>query len=70
MKAGFVKWYNVNKKYGFIHPDIFVGPEALEGMPDRVSPNNPTGWLETGDQVTYEAVMTPNGLKATRVKLL
>lgn len=63
---GRVKWFSVDKGYGFIEPtdgskDIFVHRNSVDGL----------GWdegLRDGEQVDYEVERTPRGLSAANVK--
>ncbi len=55
---GVVKWYNVDKNFGFImvdgQPDVFVPKSSLQE----------SSALETGDKVTFKRVQGPKGFKA------
>ena len=62
---GTVKWYNPQKKYGFIEredgDDVFVHQSALE---------DDTGYLHEGDKVEFEIEETDRGISAKNVKKL
>ena len=67
IKSGTIKWYNDEKRYGFIRPDeggkdIFVHRSGIKSK----GPLN----LREGQKVTFEVVETPKGLKAINVKLV
>ena len=70
MSIGYVKWWNINKGWGFIEPDIFVPVNSIIPVPDRVSSTNPNGFLVKGDQVLYDLTRSPRGTKAVNVKLV
>ena len=63
MANGIVKWFNVNKGYGFIEqedgPDVFVHHTGI----------NSTGFktLNEGDQVTFEIEQGKKGPAAANV---
>jgi CspA family cold shock protein len=66
MKIGTVKWFNLEKGYGFIHPDdgspnIFVHVSAVEsaGMSD----------LKQGQRVIFEIKRDERSGKASAVSL-
>jgi cold shock protein len=66
MKIGTVKWFNLQKGYGFIHPDdggpnVFVHTSTLEkaGMSD----------LEAGQRVIFEIQRDERTGDATAVSL-
>ena len=65
MASGIVKWFNVQKRFGFIQPDdggadVFVHVSAVEqaGMHD----------LKEGQQLSYDLEQGRNG-KASAVNL-
>ena len=66
MAKGKVKWFNVEKGFGFIEPeeggkDVFVHRNNVEGL----------GWndgLIDGEEVEYEVERTPKGLAAMNVQ--
>lgn len=66
MKKGRVKWFSVEKGYGFIEPsdgskDVFVHRNSVNGL----------GWdegLRDGEQVEFEVEQTPKGLSAQNVE--
>ena len=61
-----VKWFNIDKGFGFISPrdgskDVFVHRNNVEGL----------GWddgLREGEEVEYEVERTPKGLSAQNVQ--
>lgn len=63
---GRVKWFSVDKGYGFIEPsdgskDVFVHRNSIAGL----------GWdegLRDGEEVTFEVERTPKGLSAANVE--
>lgn len=66
MAKGKVKWFNVEKGFGFIEPDeggkdVFVHRNNVAGL----------GWndgLQDGEEVEYEVESTPKGLAAMNVQ--
>ena len=66
MAKGKVKWFNLEKGFGFIVPedggkDVFVHRNNIEGL----------GWndgLEDGEEVEFEIEKTPKGLAAMNVQ--
>ena len=62
-EQGTVKWFSVDKGYGFIKrtkgEDVFVHSSAIEGEGDRS--------LEEGAAVEFEVVKGPKGLQAQNV---
>lgn len=66
MQRGRVKWFNIERGYGFIEPrdgskDVFVHRNNVSGL----------GWdegLRDGEEVEYEAERTPKGLSAQNVE--
>ena len=66
MAHGRVKWFNVDKGYGFIEPDdgskdVFVHRNNVKGL----------GWdegLRDGESVEYDVERTPKGLSAMNVE--
>ncbi len=64
MTDGQVKWFDVQKGYGFIigpeGRDVFVHYTSIEGEGFRS--------LREGDQVEYELVQTEKGLAAAHVR--
>lgn len=62
MARGLVKWFNIQKGYGFITPegrgkDIFVHVSNVEG----------TNGIKEGDTVNYEVSQGPKGPSAINV---
>lgn len=65
MQRGRVKWFSVEKGYGFIEPsdgsrDVFVHRSQVAGL----------GWdegLRDGEEVEYEVERGPKGLSAQNV---
>lgn len=67
MKNGMVKWFNVNKGYGFIEPedggkDVFVHISALEAAGLRS--------LDEGQRVSFEVATNRGKEAAANIKLL
>ena len=65
MATGKIKWFDVQKGFGFIAPegggkDIFVHHSVVEA--------DEAGVLRDGEVVEYDAETGPKGMKATRVK--
>lgn len=65
MATGKVKWFDVQKGFGFIAcdgggKDVFVHHSTVEAAGLAV--------LKDGEVVDYDAEAGPKGLKATRVK--
>ncbi|MFQ5569357.1 MAG: cold-shock protein [Rhodothermales bacterium] len=66
MARGKVKWFNVDKGFGFIEPmdgskDVFVHRNNIKGL----------GWdegLRDGEEVEYDVERTPKGLSAQNVQ--
>ncbi|ARA91883.1 MAG: cold shock domain-containing protein [Bacteroidetes bacterium] len=66
MQNGRVKWFSIEKGYGFIEPrdgskDVFVHRNNVPGL----------GWdegLRDGEEVEYEIERTPKGLNAHNVE--
>lgn len=66
MARGRVKWFNVDKGFGFIEPedgskDVFVHRSNVPNL----------GWdegLRDGEEVEYEVERTPKGLSALNVE--
>lgn len=66
MPHGKVKWFSVEKGFGFIEPndgakDVFVHRNNVSGL----------GWNEglyDGDEVEFEVERTPKGLSAMNVQ--
>lgn len=67
MKTGTVKWYNVEKGFGFIEvegeKDVFVHSSALKE-------NNSIRILEEGQQVQFETEKGPKGLQAINISVI
>ena len=65
MAHGKVKWFSVDKGFGFIEPDdgskdVFVHRNSIDAL----------GWdegLRDGEEVEYEVERTPKGLSAQNV---
>lgn len=61
--TGKVKWFSQEKGYGFIQqengPDVFVHHSAIEGAGFKA--------LKEGEQVEFDVVKEPKGLKAQNV---
>lgn len=68
MARGKVKWFSVEKGFGFIEPadgskDVFVHRSNIQGL----------GWdegLRDGEEVEYDVERTPKGLSASNVERL
>lgn len=68
MPRGKVKWFSVDKGYGFIEPsdgskDVFVHRNSVESL----------GWdegLREGEEVEFDVERTPKGLSAQNVRRL
>lgn len=68
MPRGKVKWFSVDKGYGFIEPsdgskDVFVHRNNVESL----------GWdegLREGEEVEFDVERTPKGLSAQNVRRL
>jgi len=66
MAKGKIKWFNIEKGFGFIEPedggkDVFVHRNNIEGL----------GWndgLQEGEEVEFEVEKTPKGLAAMNVQ--
>jgi CspA family cold shock protein len=67
MKIGTVKWFNVEKGFGFIEvegeKDFFVHSSAIVG-------NNSRKTLEEGQKVQFESEKGPKGLQAIEVSVI
>ncbi|MEK6264200.1 MAG: cold-shock protein [Clostridium sp.] len=67
MKIGTVKWFNVEKGFGFIEvegeKDIFVHSSAILGNESRKS-------LDEGQKVQFETEQGPKGLQAIEVSAI
>ncbi len=67
MKIGIVKWFNVEKGFGFIEvegeKDIFVHSSAIQGNDSRKS-------LEEGQKVQFDTEQGPKGLQAIEVSAI
>jgi cold shock protein len=63
MTQGTVKWFNVEKGYGFISrtdgPDVFVHYSEIDGYGFSLAENQ---------HVEFEVAQGPKGLQATRVR--
>jgi len=67
MPVGTVKWFNVEKGYGFIVPDaggkdLFVHKSAIQGDGYKL--------LSEGKKVEYEETAGQKGPQATNVRVL
>ena len=67
-QQGTVKWFDVEKGYGFIQPDdggkhIFVHRNNVENL-------GPNQGLEDGEEVEFSVEETPKGLSAVEVRSL
>jgi CspA family cold shock protein len=62
-ERGTVKWFNVEKGYGFIRRasgnDVFVHHSAIQG--------NGFKSLSEGDEIEFDVVQGPKGLQAQNV---
>jgi CspA family cold shock protein len=67
MKIGTVKWFNIEKGFGFIEvegeKDIFVHSSAILGNESRKS-------LDEGQKVQFETEQGPKGLQAIEVSAI
>lgn len=68
MPRGRVKWFNVEKGFGFIAPsdgskDVFVHRSTVTGL------GRDEG-LQDGEEVEYDVERTPKGLSAQNVQRL
>jgi CspA family cold shock protein len=68
MVEGKVKWFSIDKGFGFIEPedgsdDVFVHSNSIS------NPRFDEG-LREGDKVEFETERTPKGLSAENVTLL
>lgn len=66
MARGTVKWFSIDKGYGFIAPDdgsedVFVHRSNVDELEFREG-------LQEGETVEFEVEETPKGLSATDVK--
>ena len=66
MAKGKVKWFNVEKGFGFIEPDeggkdVFVHRNNVDGLEWNDG-------LNDGEEVEYELERTPKGLAAMNVQ--
>ena len=66
MPRGTVKWFNVEKGFGFIAPsdgskDVFVHRSTVAGL------GRDEG-LQDGEEVEYDVERTPKGLSAQNVQ--
>jgi len=66
MAQGTVKWFNIEKGYGFISqeagPDLFVRHSAIDAAGFRS--------LDEGQQVEFELAQGPKGPQATAVRVI
>lgn len=67
-QQGKVKWFDVEKGYGFIQPndggkDIFVHRNNVHNL-------GPNQGLEDGEEVEFDVEETPKGLSAVDVQSL
>jgi cold shock protein len=64
MTVGTVKWFNVNRGYGFIKPesgnDVFVHASAIQGEGDQS--------LDEGQAVEFDIVQGQKGPQAANVR--
>jgi CspA family cold shock protein len=67
MKIGTVKWFNVEKGFGFIEvegeKDYFVHSSAIQGNDSRKT-------LDEGQKVQFETEKGPKGLQAIDVSVI
>jgi CspA family cold shock protein len=61
MPSGTVKWFNAEKGFGFIVPDLFAHYSAIEASGYRS--------LEEGQKVTFEVAQGPKGPQAASIKI-
>jgi CspA family cold shock protein len=66
-QTGVVRWYNGYQGFGFVvaddgSPDLFLHRSVVKdaGIRDLVA----------GDRIAFEAVDTPKGRKATKIRLI
>ena len=67
MAQGTVKWFNAEKRYGFIavdgsNDDVFVHYSAIEASGFRL--------LEEGQKVEFEITQGPKGQQAEAVRVI
>ena len=65
MPQGNIKWFSIEKGYGFIVPDeggkdIFVHRSSIDGLDGEDG-------LREGERVEYEVETTPKGVQASNV---
>jgi cold shock CspA family protein len=60
-KRGRVKFFSVEKKYGFILPDEKSAPEVFFHATET------TGLLQAGERVSYLPLVTPRGIQARAI---
>ena len=70
MKVGTVKWFSVEKGYGFIKPDVSTESDLFvhyTDLLDDFGDQNGFKSLEEGQKVMYEIKQTSKGLSAVSV---
>lgn len=69
MEKGVVSWFDEQKKYGFIIPDL-----PQQGRKDifvhKVNVESQDQSLEKGDRVEFEVIQGLKGLEAKHVKVI
>jgi len=68
MALGTVKWFNVEKGYGFIDQDTPGAPDVFVHFSNIVGTGYRT--LEDGQSVEYDVVQGPKGPEARNVRAL
>lgn len=66
MEQGTVKWFDEEKRYGFIRSDV-GGKDYFAHITDVEDIGRS---LEKGERVEFEIAQTERGLKATNIRLL
>lgn len=67
METGIVKWFNLEKGFGFIMPetggkDVFAHVSEIQGDGDKV--------LQENQRVSFSTAQGPKGPQATNIRIL